>query len=392
MLMTAPQETAAPVVLSRQPIFDCFERVVGYELLTPISGDPAEATAGVLSRALLDMGHQRLAGHVPMHVDVSRDFLLGVRPLPFSPEEVVLEVAGDQAADAALVQALLAASAAGFRITLDGFGTGALLDLAHAVKLDVARAHQDELAALVDVAHDRGLSVIAGGVHTRRAASLCRDLGFDAFQGRFFAEPEIVTGASAPTQCLRALWVLADDPTFEELERVIGEDAGLSLKLARLANSAFFGGRRRVATVREALLTLGTVTVARWATLLALAGAEDRPSHLLETGLLRARLCERLARRVPDCEPERAFTIGLFSVAGALLGRRTEDVLAELPFDARTESAIADHVGPEGELLAGVLAYEAGDFESCAALLADLALVCAEALDWTGSAVTALAA
>src|SRR3954464_7162546 len=99
MLMTAPQETAAPVVLSRQPIFDCFERVVGYELLTPISGDPAAATAGVLSRALLDIGHQRLAGHVPVHIDVSREFLLGVRPLPFAPEEVVLEVAGDQAAD-----------------------------------------------------------------------------------------------------------------------------------------------------------------------------------------------------------------------------------------------------------------------------------------------------
>src|SRR3954447_15480111 len=189
MLMTVPQETAAPVVLSRQPIFDCFERVVGYELLTPISGDPAEATAGVLSRALLDMGHQRLAGHVPMHVDVSRDFLLGVRPLPFSPEEVVLEVAGDQAADAALVQALLAASAAGFRITLDGFGTDALLDLAHAVKLDVARAHQDELAALVNVAHDRGLSVIAGGVHTRRAAS-----------PRAGRRPSAATSASTPSR------------------------------------------------------------------------------------------------------------------------------------------------------------------------------------------------
>src|SRR3954447_15385375 len=129
MLMTVPQETVAPVVVSRQPIFDRFERVVGYELLTPISGDPAEATAGVLARALLDVGHERLAGSVPVHVDVSREFLLGVRPLPFAPEAVVLEVAADQAADAELVGALRAASAAGFRITLDGFGTGALLDL-----------------------------------------------------------------------------------------------------------------------------------------------------------------------------------------------------------------------------------------------------------------------
>jgi EAL and modified HD-GYP domain-containing signal transduction protein len=387
--------TAAPVVVSRQPILDRAERVVGYELLTPVSGDPAEATAGVLARALLDIGHPRLAGRLPVHVDVSREFLLEVRPLPFDPQAVVLEVAADQPADPALISALRAASAEGFRITLDGFGAGALLDLAHAVKLDVARLHEDELAGLVDVMHGRGLAVIAGGVHTRRAATLCRDLGFDGFQGRFFAEPELVTGASAPTHNLRALSLLAPDASFEELERVISEDPGLSLKLARLANSAFFGGRRRVGTVREALIMLGTVTVRRWATMLALAGAGDRPCHLLETGLLRARLCEQLARRMPGCEPERAFTAGLFSIAGALLGRPLSEVLEELPFDARTEDALAGHAGPEGRLLAGVLAYEAGDFEACedaGVSLADLALVCAEALDWTGSAVTALAA
>src|SRR3954453_7015585 len=203
--------TAAPVVVSRQPIFDLFERVVGYELLTPVSGDPAEATAGVLARALLDIGHRRLAGTAPVHVDVSREFLLGVRPLPFAPAQVVLEVAGDQAADAELVDGLRGASAAGLRVTPDGFGTGGLLDLAHAVKLDVARLHEDELAGLVDGAHRRGLAVIAGGVHTRRAARLCGDLGFDGFQGRFFAEPELVTGASAPTRGLRALSLLATD-------------------------------------------------------------------------------------------------------------------------------------------------------------------------------------
>ena len=31
--------------------------------------------------------------------------------------------------------------------------------------------------------------------------------------------------------------------TFEQLERVIAEDPGLALKLVKLANSAFFGGR-----------------------------------------------------------------------------------------------------------------------------------------------------
>ena len=38
-----------------------------------------------------------------------------------------------------------------------------------------------------------------------------------------------------------------DATSFEQLERVISEDPGLSLKLVKLANSAFFGGRHRSA-------------------------------------------------------------------------------------------------------------------------------------------------
>src|SRR3954471_11115537 len=101
-----PHETVAPIVISRQPIFDLCERIVAYELLTPISGDPREATAGVLARALVDIGLPRLAGPHPVHVDVTREFLLAVRPLPFSPEDVVLEVAAGEPADEELLAAL----------------------------------------------------------------------------------------------------------------------------------------------------------------------------------------------------------------------------------------------------------------------------------------------
>jgi hypothetical protein len=63
-------------------------------------------------------------------------------------------------------------------------------------------------------------------------------------------------------------------------------------------------------------MMLGSVAVRRWATLLVLAGVTDRPNHLLELGLSRARLCELLAMRDDEADTERAFTVGL------LLGRR----------------------------------------------------------------------
>jgi EAL and modified HD-GYP domain-containing signal transduction protein len=143
--------------------------------------------------------------------------------------------------------------------------------------------------------------------------------------------------------------------------------------------------RTEVSSVRKALMLLGTVAVRRWTMLLVLAGLNDRPHHLLGLGLLRARLCELLAPAA-GAEPERAFTVGLFSVVDALLGTPMAELLAELPFDARTTDALLHQDGPEGVLLASVLAYEGGHFEASARAgisLAELGRAYREALAWT---------
>jgi c-di-GMP phosphodiesterase len=392
-------DRAAAVVVSRQPILDNVERIVGFELLTPPEAHPHDATAGVLSQAIADIGLLKLVGDRPAHVDVTREFLLLVSPLPLDPERVVLEIEADEHIDDELLTVLREIRTAGFRIALDGFRDGigeeALLDLADSVKIDVRDRSEEDIEIDVNAARGRGLNVIAHGVPTRAVYGFCRGLGFDAFQGQYFAEPVVVQGASVPTYRLRALSMLAagDAATFEQLERVIAEDPGLALKLVKLANSAFYGGRHPVGTIKQALMALGTSTVRRWAALLALAGVNDRPSHLLETGLLRARLCELVASRTDGAEPDRGFTVGLFSVVDSLLGMRMPDLLAELPFDERTTRALGSHEGPEGKVLAGVLAYEAGEFDKCVQTgvsLVDIAKAYGEALDWTDGALVQL--
>jgi EAL and modified HD-GYP domain-containing signal transduction protein len=390
-------------VVARQPIFDRAENVIGFELLSPSEpiADPRGATATVLVQSFADVGLDRLVGAYPAYVTVTREFLLAVRPLPLSPEAVVLEIDASGGADDVLIAVVRDAVAAGFRIALDDFryttGSEALLAHAGIVKLDIARLDGETLTGTVASLRGHGIALFAKNVETRAAYDDCRALGFDGFQGRFFAEPARLTGSSAPTYRLRALSMLAargDLSSFESLERVIVEDPGLSHKLVRLANSAFFGGRNPVGSIRQALMMLGSVAVRRWATLLVLAGVTDRPNHLLELGLTRARLCELIAMRDGEAEPERAFTVGLFSVVDALLRLPMTQLLEELPFDDRTKGALTDHIGPEGRILAGVLAYESGDFETCTTRgvsLLDIARAYRDALDWTTDAALQLA-
>src|SRR5688500_4425581 len=91
-------EAVTPAIVSRQPILDRSELVVGFELVAP-AAEPRTATSSVLVQSIVDIGLTRLVGARPAHVDVTREFLLAVRPLPLVPEQVVLELQVDAPAD-----------------------------------------------------------------------------------------------------------------------------------------------------------------------------------------------------------------------------------------------------------------------------------------------------
>ena len=376
-----PGHAVDSVVLARQPILDRHESVVGYALryrpLTP-SGqlDGLEtSTVSVIVGALVEIGLGKLVGERPAYVEVTPQLLDYVGQLPVSPERVVLELAATSHVDADLLRAVRDVVDAGFQIAIVGVipaGDGeALWRLASAVKLDcrVLAGGGEEVNDLLVGLRKRGLRLIAEAVDTREQYEAMRALGFDAYQGQYFAAPRSIRETVAPTHRLGALVSLTQGEvgvSIEDLERLICEDPGLSYRFVRLANSAFYGGRSPVGSIRQALMRLGATAVSQWIMLFALSNMTDQPQHLLNVAVHRARLCELLAREQPDAVAERAFSAGLFSVLDALLGRPMSELIAELGLDDRLATAITDHRGPEGRILAAVVAYERGDFAACA--------------------------
>ena len=227
----------------------------------------------------------------------------------------------------------------------------------------------------------------------------CRALGFSYFQGDFFAKPRIIRHKSVGTggvASLRALGELsAADASFEDLERIISSDVGLSLKLLRYVNSAFFALPRNIGSVREALTLLGTRTVRRWATVMAMSAIPNAPHELVAIALHRARMCEMLAGSALPEERETLFTIGLFSVSDGLMGAPMEEVLESLPFSDEIRAALLRREGPKGELLNAVLAYERGEFPTAPAVPVapgvSLAGAYRSALEWADEAGRAVA-
>ena len=366
------------VFVGRQAIYDRDLRVGSYELLFR-SGDTSgatfddgeAATAELITTTFMDIGLDRIVGENRMaFINVTRDFLLERRAAPLPPERVVLEILENVEVDPILVEAVREHSADGFTIALDDFAFEArwlpLVESCDIVKIDVtalglkgAQAHADLLAP-----HRKRL--LAEKIETQAQYDQVRTMGYDLFQGYFLSKPNVMAGRRLSTAKLTLLHLLAalQDPRAKSsaIERLVIQDVGLSYKLLRLINSAFFSLRGKIESIQGAVVYLGLEPLKRWASLLVLASIDDKPSELLRNAIVRASMCERLAELSQCADGPAAFTLGLFSTLDVLMDRPLAEVVAELPLGADLRAALLERSGVLGELLDCVVAYEACDW------------------------------
>jgi EAL and modified HD-GYP domain-containing signal transduction protein len=182
--------------------------------------------------------------------------------------------------------------------------------------------------------------------------------------GDFLLKPSPVEGRRAP----RNLSVLMElmtklrqpDIGFVEIESILRRDAGLSVTLLRFLNSAAFGLRVQVSTIRQAVALLGLAEFSKWVTLVGLGEASYKPPEVLITALIRAKTCELMAGGAARPQSGTAFMVGLFSLLDAMLDQPLDVVLKELPVSDGLRNSLLEHAGTEGEILAAVLDYERG--------------------------------
>ncbi len=399
-----PPADAAEVAVVRLPLADLRGGVVGYELVFARAADGpspavnAQSTASMLDGAFADIGLDRLTGRHPAWLSVAREFLVEVGMPPVRPDRAVIQIAAYPARED-LLAILRRLSMTGYTLALTDYdGTtdvGELADLCSVVKAPLGRLSGPHRAALAKVLAAKGLQVVATGVDDEETLEAVRALPVHLVQGAVLAQPRMVLGRNVASGSAGSLRALADlsggDLTFEEVERIIASDVGLSLKLLRYVNSAFFALPRTVGSVREALTLLGSRTVQRWAMVVVMADAPDTPDELVALALQRGRMCENLAAAIAPGEQATLFTVGMFSVADALLGLPMSSVLEELPFSDEVKAALLHHEGPNGRLLAAVLAYERGEFPELPSIAAGgVAGAYRDAVAWADDATRAV--
>ena len=197
-----------------------------------------------------------------------------------------------------------------------------------------------------------------------------KGIGYDLFQGYFFARPAVVRGRQisvVKTTCLQLLSEMRKvNLDFKHLRELIRQDTSLTYQLLRYVNSALFARRDKVLSITLALAFLGEEQIRRWVSLATLTMlGTDKPSELLKLSMVRARFCESLAQLTHAGSPNDAFLLGMFSLLDALIDLPLDETLRSVDLGEEIAGALLGF-GPDEDFLRRLYrligAYEQGNW------------------------------
>lgn len=395
------------VYVARQPIFDEHSKIFGYELLYRsgfenqyAAPDGDHASLAVLSDSAFVFGVEALAGSGRAFVNFTRSALVNDYARVLPPQRLVVEVLENVRVDDEVRAACKRLKDDGYLLALDDFDprgpTGSLLDLADIVKIDfMAYTEPGSRQKLAELLGRRGITLLAEKVETAEDVEQARQFGYAYAQGYFFARPEISHGTRSSGFKPHRLQLLRElngaDPDLDVIEELLRHDPALSYQIIRYLNSAAFGLRSRVQTIRQAVFMLGQAGLRTWATVVIMADAgSERPMELIVTSVARGRFCELaglaigLAGRQHDLS-----SLGLFSMIDVIVGRPLDETLDAVCLPADVDAAIRGEPGIFSDLLSLAKAYERADWLTVEKLVArvglqasDVPAIYLEAVQW----------
>lgn len=370
----------ANVLVGRQPIFNQDLHIHAYELLfrgdiNKSSADVEDgdfATSQLILNTFLEIGPETIVGDKPAYINLTRNFILDDHILAIDKNRVVIEILEDVEVDLALINRVRHLSSLGYVIALDDFVYDSKYDtlIQHVdiIKIDIMGMNEDELRQEVDRLKKYDVKLLAEKIETPKEFELCKSLGIDYYQGYFLSKPTIVKGNRIPTNRMSILNLMRllyeENLDIARIEDCIVKDVSLSYRLLKNINSSYYGLKTRIESVNHALILLGIDNIRQWVTMIAMARLNDKPSVLITSSLIRAKMCENLAKSAHRENYNTYFTVGLFSNLDVLLDTDMQGLLEEMPLAAPIKDALLAREGELGESLQCAIDYEHGSWDS----------------------------
>ncbi len=385
------ETTLNETYLSRQPVLDLQQELVGYELLLQPAGSAGgtgnspENAAMLVCGAYAELGIRSALGRHKAFLRVDPDFLHddAIEALP--AEGVVIQILLDRIPDERMLERCRVLRERRYSLALADYAgldeqSSPLLTMVDYVKIDIRGKDSRRLLELAGPLARLPLKLLAQGVETREDFVRCRDAGFQLFQGYHFARPEIVSGrrlTASQTTIIQLINLAARDADTVKIEEGIKHDPALAVNLLSIVNSVAYNFSRRISSLRQAITVLGRRQLQRWLQLLLMTPAGKVPdasrTPLLQVAALRGRMLELLVGQVRPRDATlagQAFITGIMSMMPTALGMPMNEIFEQIALEQEIVAALQSYQGTLGKMLMLIECYDAEDADGCDAILA----------------------
>ena len=394
------------VFIGRQPILDKHNRIVAYELLfrsgdmlTAQVTDGMKATASVITNALNNVGIKQLIGDQRCFVNVDAD-ILDSPVIDLMPKSsTVFEILETVMITDKVVKLCKKLKEDGYQFALDDFiienPFHSIIELISYVKVDLMACDREKLGEIREVMRHYPVKLLAEKVETKEDFDYCLGLGYELFQGYFFAKPSVIKAKKlSPVHAalIELYRGLSRDEEYSVLEGTFKRYAGLNVMLLKYINSAAFYTGLKIGSIPQALMMLGTRNLQKWVTLLLFAGdaADSKTNPLFERAAMRGRLMELIVLKATGntAAAGSAFMAGIFSLIDVLFQRPLEEVLHEFDLSAEISDALLKKEGLLGTALIIIEKLEQQSFNELNDLLSKIGLKLHDLLSMETLAIT----
>lgn len=399
--------------LGRQPILDRNHNLVAFELLfrqeateetANISSD-LSASANVIVNAYGQFGIQNVLGRQRGFINADSDLIMSdiINLLPC--KHVVLEVRESTSITAEFIQRCNELKQKGYQFALDNIVAmnsviEQLLPIVSVVKVDVFALDKAQLAKLVTELNRWPVLLLALKVENREQEAHCMQLGFQMFQGYYFAKPEVMSVKRADPgklSLLKLLKLVMNDSDIDEIEKEFKYQPGLSYNMMRMVNSVANDIPQKINSIKHAIMILGRKQLQRWIQLLLYTSNQSGDGFsnaLMQTAATRGKLMELIAmaeRPHDKNHHERAFMVGILSLLDVLLGIEMQQIVDKLGIPEDMSQALMTRGGRLGQELKLIEANEKGEITAIQSILngldflslSKLADIEIQAIGWT---------
>jgi EAL and modified HD-GYP domain-containing signal transduction protein len=365
--------------IARQPVLDREKEVFAYELLFRDGknncypdDDRDAATNQLLAKNYLHLGLDDISCNKKSFINFQPERVLQGFPPSLDPENVIVELYDGVFNHDSLLSICKHVHKMGFKLAIEDHRLDPkwhdFLPYIDMIKVNTTESDYDTVAKNVHRYKDTNVKLIAEKIETQQDFSIYKDMGFDYFQGYFFARPESLTKQNLPTSKLTLVELMGASSSvsfdIDSINSVIEHDVGLSYMLLRFINNPMINKRYQISSLRHALHYMGEVEIKKFIALLALANlSDDKPNELIHLSLVRAKFCDLVGiEKNLGTNPPLGFLVGLFSLLDALLDQDMVSLIDKLPLVDEVKVALCGGQNDLSMYLLLVKAFESGNW------------------------------